>query len=705
MRPHAGSFNRERNFGGAASRLAVAKQEMIGTMRFSTTCLSLICAVQIGILYSQVVTNVSPYYPVAFDQLRYLNEAYKLGDAFIQQGVLSVARELLSPYSPNGFLLSLEGGLATALTGAHRTAALSVNIILLVVSQCTLFFAVRRAFSEAAAWCAVTLFLLTATPFLGAGGVFDFRIDFSAFCLFGIWACTVLLSKIYLERNISLLAGFVAGWLVLTRFITFVYLGAIMGLVVAVLGGAWIIYRDPRMKVRCLNATLSGAVIVTMFAPFFFINARMIYNYYFVSLFVSSEAKIRALEFGVDSPLKHLLFYPNSLLFDHLGRPFLLFAGACLAGSAIRHYLIHRDFRYDWSRHRAAICLLICVVAVPFAFLNLSASKSPLIISVIAVPVILLIAVVVDTILGRTPDADRFVRWQTKAVAAICVGIGLSVFLFRAAAPKCHLGIDACLAVNDFNDAIIKYARNSLDDAPVFSSDSVNEMINYLTLADRAYEQPGSPLNFRPEYDMQIFAPTKEDLLMRFSRSDVVVLSDPHLGRNSVYPSNAVISQNWQDLSMLVTKNMISLARTNIAGVPYEAFVKPAPKIAGLSGGWITSAGIDLRTSGHAIADRPFIVLEGPALLAPLGGNPEPRAELRSQLRTEPPTPLPARIAISDNRYKIVIDCSGACARVTEPTIHLDFDRFFVPAKVGINADTRELVLYAPSTRALAAQE
>jgi hypothetical protein len=674
-------------------------------MRFSTTCLSLICIVQIAILYSQIVTNVSPYYPVAFDQLRYLNEAYKLGDNFVQQGVLSAVRELLSPYSPNGFLLSLEGGLATALTGAHRTAALSVNIILLVVSQCILFFAVRRAFSEAAAWCAVTLFLLTATPFLGAGGVFDFRIDFSAFCIFGIWACTVLVSKIYLDRSISLLAGFVAGWLVLTRFITFVYLGAIMGVVVVLLGFVWIIYRDPQIRARCWNAALSGAVMVAMFAPFFFINARMIYNYYFVSLFVSNEAKIRALEFGVDSRLKHLLFYPESLLFDHLRRPFLLFAGACLVVAAIRHYLIHRDFRYDWSRHRPAICFLLCVIAVPFVFLNLSASKSPLIISVVAVPVILLIAVVVDTILGRTPDASRFFKWQARAVAAVCIGIGLSVFLFRAAAPKCHLGVDACLAVNDFNDAIIKYARSNLNDAPAFSSDSVNEMINYLTLADRTYEQPGSPVNFRPEYDMQIFAPTKEDLLSKFSRSDVVVLSDPHLGRNSVYPSNAVISEYWQDLSTLVTKNMISVARTNIAGVPYEAFVKPALKIAGLSGEWITSAGIDLRINGHAIADRPFIVLEGVALLAPLGGSPEPRAELRSQLGKEPPTPLPARIAISDNRYKIVIDCSSACARVPEPMIHLDFDRFFVPAKAGISADTRELVLYAPSTRTLAAQE
>ena len=231
MRRHTGSLNCEQNFGGAASWISV--EEKIGAMRSSTTCLFLICLVQVGILFSQVVTNVSPYYPVAYDQLRYLNEAYKLGDSFIQQGVLSVVRQILSPYSPNGFLLSLEGGLATALTGAHRTAALSVNIVMLVVSQCFLFFAVRRAFSEAAAWCAVTLFLLTATPFLGAGGVFDFRIDFSAFCIFGIWACTVLSSRVFLERHISLLAGFVAGWLILTRFITFVYLGAIMGLLVA----------------------------------------------------------------------------------------------------------------------------------------------------------------------------------------------------------------------------------------------------------------------------------------------------------------------------------------------------------------------------------------------------------------------------------------------------------------------------------------
>ena len=150
---------------------------------------------------------------------------------------------------------------------------------------------------------------------------------------------------------------------------------------------------------------------------------------------------------------------------------------------------------------------------------------------------------------------------------------------------------------------------------------------------------------------------------------------------------------------------MISVARANIAGVPYEAFVKPAPKITGLSGGWITSAGIDVRMNSRSIADRPYVILEGLALLQPLGGPPEPHAVLRDSIGSALSTGLPAKITVSDNRYKIVIDCSNACAHMVEPTIHLKFDRFFVPSKVGINADTRELVLYAPSTRILAAQE
>jgi hypothetical protein len=681
-------------------------------MRFSSACIFGICILQAGLLFSQVATNVSPYYPMGLDQLRYLNEAYQLGDQFISGGVLAVAHYLLSPSSPNGLLLTLEGGIAAALSGAHRSAALSVNIIVLIASEWFLFQSVKRQFSDASAWCAFTLFLLTTTPFLNAGGVFDFRIDFSAFCIFGIWTCTVLSSDIFLKRNVSVLAGLLAAWLVLTRFITFVYLGTIMGILIGAFALMWITRNDPLMKQRALNAGLSGSVLTVAVAPFFVINAKLIYNYYFVSLFVSSEAEIRALEFGVDSKIGHLLYYPKSLLFDHLGLPFASFAAACLFGAAIRHYWIRKNANYDWGRHAAALYFLMCVIVVPFVFVNLSASKSPVIISVICVPVVLLIAILVDTVLGRRSEEQLTGRWKDTTAGVLCVGIGLSVFLFRAAGPKCHLGVDACLEVNRFNDAIIKHARDNLADAPTFSSDGVYEMFNYLAVSNRTYEVPGNPVNFRPLYDMQVFAPTRESLLSAFARSDVVVLSDSRLGRNSVYPSNAVIEKNWEDLKSKVGGSMVSVARTNIAGVPYEAFSKPNTKItglsgeiAGLSGGWITSAGIDLPVNSRIIGARPYLVLEGEALLQPLGGTPDLHAELRDPGGKVLPMTLPAKIAISDGLYKIVIDCSTACAKLPEPTIHLTFDRFFVPSKAGINTDTRELVLYAPSTRTLTVQE
>jgi hypothetical protein len=135
-----------------------------------------------------------------------------------------------------------------------------------------------KASSSAREARSLTLFLLTATPFLHEGGIFDFRIDFSAFCIFGIWTGTVLASGVFQKRSVSLLAGMVAGWLVLTRFITFVYLGAIIGILVSVFALGWIVRNDPLMKKRCLNAVLSGVILAAVSAPFLSINAQVIYT-------------------------------------------------------------------------------------------------------------------------------------------------------------------------------------------------------------------------------------------------------------------------------------------------------------------------------------------------------------------------------------------------------------------------------------------
>jgi hypothetical protein len=48
--------------------------------------------------------------------------------------------------------------------------------------------------------------------------------DFSGYCLYGIWACAVIRSKLFLDRRWAIGSGLIGDFLVLHRFLTVVYL-------------------------------------------------------------------------------------------------------------------------------------------------------------------------------------------------------------------------------------------------------------------------------------------------------------------------------------------------------------------------------------------------------------------------------------------------------------------------------------------------
>jgi hypothetical protein len=57
----------------------------------------------------------------------------------------------------------------------------------------------------------------------------------------------------------------------------------------------------------------------------------------------------------------------------------------------------------------------------------------------------------------------------------------------------------------------------------------------------------------------------------------------------------------------------------------------------------------------------------------------------------------PASLRRIDNSYEILIDTSSVERLQSDPVrFHLYFDTFFVPKKLGINVDTRELVVRKP---------
>jgi hypothetical protein len=53
-------------------------------------------------------------------------------------------------------------------------------------------------------------------------------------------------------------------------------------------------------------------------------NWENLYDYYVVGHVLSGEQNVRAAGVGVFSLTDHLLFYPRSLVFDHLGPSFVL---------------------------------------------------------------------------------------------------------------------------------------------------------------------------------------------------------------------------------------------------------------------------------------------------------------------------------------------------------------------------------------------
>jgi hypothetical protein len=59
---------------------------------------------------------------------------------------------------------------------------------------------------------------------------------------------------------------------------------------------------------------------------------------------------------------------------------------------------------------------------------------------------------------------------------------------------------------------------------------------------------------------------------------------------------------------------------------------------------------------------------------------------------------VPASLQRNNNCYEILIDFSKMELPPSDPVrLRLDFDTFFVPDEIGINGDTRELVVKAPT--------
>src|SRR5882672_1819610 len=183
----------------------ITSENLGSKRRIHTVLLIALFAVEAMIFYAHVARNVAPFSPSNFDQLSYYLATYDLISAFHARGPSVFVKELLQPTSATGTTFVLQGALLSLIGGENRTAILSINLVYLLALQVVFFVVIRtRTGRTDVAWIGMALLLSLSTLFNGEGGIYDYRIDFSAFCLYGIWTCLIVWSRSFLRTKRAL---------------------------------------------------------------------------------------------------------------------------------------------------------------------------------------------------------------------------------------------------------------------------------------------------------------------------------------------------------------------------------------------------------------------------------------------------------------------------------------------------------------------
>ena len=388
----------------------MAALDMAGTASASGRKLSailLVClfAVEALIFYWTVVHNVAPFYPTNSDQTSYYLNTYEI----IAHGWFGVLDEFIRGDHATGVGYTAQGAMLGLLFGANRTVIISLNLIYFLILQWVLFRVITlRTNSAELGWISIALLISTYTIFGGAGGIYDFRIDFVALCLYGIWISSVLWSDTFRCRRRSLIVAAAAILLISFRYFTALYIAAVLGGLLALI--IWSSFKSSSASnrnlswLRARNLFTAGVVVVLVVGPSLFSSRHEIYNYYGVGHVLGEEKYIRAHQLGLFTILDHVLYYPKSVYKDHLGWPTVALMAYFFAIAAViyRTLSIRSIFRrLRWYALDLIVLGFACFF--PLVPLTVDISKSFVVGGIITVPIVALV-----TLLGATVWREPF---------------------------------------------------------------------------------------------------------------------------------------------------------------------------------------------------------------------------------------------------------------------------------------------------------
>jgi hypothetical protein len=675
------------------------------THRFDQKVLISLIILEAVLFSSFFMREVAWYPPDNFDQVSYLLETYRLQERIFTHGLGQVWETFWSGGHAAGVLFPIEGALAGIVIGGTRLPQLSVLFLGFCVLQVSAFMTASAVWERRAyGYIALGLILSQTTLwFWQGGGLFDFRMDFLAYCLYGVWACTVIHSQLFLHRYWSLGCGLIAAFLVLNRFVTVTYLLGVSAGFALICGTVAIFWRKEadlvsRLRRRLFNLGLSTVVLLVVVLPILIRNRHAIHDYYVINHVVGEERYVRAALLGIHDLAGHLSFYPNSIIQDHLGGIFL-WASAIVIGCGVAARLLGRKPREEvTTRHDETflfqIIFLIGAILGPLVVLTADISKSAVVGGIVGVPAALLVVAITATVASRPSQRESSLVCRLLiASAATVFTLGLYNQLRQASQHwPAYAHRDDLKQLDELDKSLIDLANKYGWSHPRVSYDVITGWLNVGSPTITAFEQLRSLTEFQPMIGNGVLGVDREEAISLLKKSDFAIFTT--LPKVGVYPFYRHIAEYWDDLKAWADGNMVVARIIPFSDFTATLYVRPTARISGFSGGWITSHGLSIEATRSALERFPMVRLTGPADYSRLIKIPAVEATIGTDKNSQT---APASFRRVGSDYEIVIDTSSLRLPETDLAyIRLNFDSFFVPKTKESGNDTRELVVKAP---------
>jgi len=641
--------------------------------------------------------EIYPFYLSHWDQVAYYNNTFHVFEMLRDLRITTALRT-----TPHMSILPLITSLSYFLFGVSKVNGIVIIFLSWVGMQYFLYMFLRKIWNPYFALAFLGLFLSTITYMQVAGGLADFRTDIFASAFYFIAMIAMIYSKQFTDKRgfnyfiISLFAAIIA------RMNTIALFG---GIIVVYL--IYLAFQRKFTPVRWLKSLkgptwgLGGVSIL-----YLILNLEQFLNYQVISALrgdtnLDVQLALQGLVRGLN-----IDFVINSMLRNHLGILFFLLIGiAILLGFAFWLLTRNKNSNSDSAAHkeahgvdiRDALFVSLLFTAIPFIIYTLWAYQSPVVQTMMVSPLIVFCALLTKVIVGK------FVKKPLlfcKALALLFLIPG-SVNFFLLTSSGVHGGYRnwdnqqisrAHNTIRLANSANAHFMRNNIFEAnvlwyPVTGPDCI-------FMANEAYTEHGVLLNYHGLMGAYLYEFTEQSLHERMVNADIIIIpNEPLLHIIPPLPINNNAAEVVEIVRDFARNRLIYLESFDTVFGELAMFVKPTITLSNAWPDWLATD-FSLRIPEYAlnrIKEYSFFgnvteFLDDPLALSFLVSYFSSGS--RYPVAFEVITPV-----IEDGRYAVtlIIPEDKNIYR-----IELTASNYFIPYEIGLNEDTRQLVLPIP---------